>query len=49
MVWNILRYNGHLLWNDFFWNFNDNKTSNTGISKFKNYLKDLLIGQYNID
>ena len=45
-----LRYNGPLIWNDFFRNTNNSKNlRNTGISKFKCYLKDLLISQYNID
>ena len=44
-----LRYNGPVIWNDFFRN-TDNKKNlcNTGTSQFKNYLKDLLINQYNI-
>ena len=45
-----LRYNGPVIWNDFFRNIDNNKNLyNTGISKFKYYLKDLLISQYNID
>ena len=45
-----LRYNGPVIWNDFFQNADNNKNlCNTGISKFKHYLKDLLINQYNID
>ena len=45
-----LRYNGPVIWNYFFRNTDNNKNiCNTGISKFKHYLKDLLISQYNID
>ena len=44
-----LRYNGPVIWNDFFWNTNNKNLYNTGISKFKHSLKDLLISQYNID
>ena len=45
-----LRYNSPVIWNDFFRNTNNNKNlCNTGISKFKHYLKDILISQYNID
>ena len=45
-----LRYNGPVIWSDFFRNTDNNKNHcNTGISKFKHYLKDLLISQYNID
>ena len=37
-----LRYNGSFTWNDFFQNTDNNKNlCNTGISKFKHYLKDL--------
>ena len=44
-----LRCNGPVTWNYFFRN-TDNNTNlcNTGISKLKQYLKDLLISQYNI-
>ena len=46
----FLRYNGPVIWNDFFRNTNNNNNHfNTSISKFKHYLKDLLISQYNID
>ena len=42
-----LRYNGPVIWNDFFRNTNNNNNLfNTSISKFKHYLKDLLISQY---
>ena len=45
-----LRYNGLVIWNDFFRNTGNNKNlCNTGISIFKHYLKDLLISHYNID
>ena len=45
-----LRYNGPVIWNYFFRNTDNNKNiCNAGISKFKHYLKDLLISQYNID
>ena len=45
-----LRYNGLVIWNDFFRNTDDNKNlCNTAISKFKHNLKDLLISQYHID
>ena len=44
-----LRYNGPVIWNDFFRNTDNNKNlCNTGVSKFKHYLKDLLISQYHI-
>ena len=45
-----LRYNGLVIWNDFFRNTdNNNNLFSTSTSKFKHYLKDLLISQYNID
>ena len=45
-----LRYNGPVIWNDFFRNTdNNNNLFSTSTSKFKHYLKDLLISQYNID
>ena len=45
-----LRYNGPFIWNYFFRNtVNNNNPCNTGICKFKHYLKDLLISHYNID
>ena len=45
-----LRYNGPVIWNDFFRSTdNNNNLCNIGISKFKHHLKDLLISQYNID
>ena len=45
-----LRYNGPDIWNDFFRNTNNNNNLfSTSTSKFKPYLKDLLISQYNID
>ena len=44
-----VRYNGHVIWNDFFQNTDNSNLCNTGISKFKHYLKDLLISKYNID
>ena len=45
----FLRYNGPVIWNDFFWNTDhSNNICNTGVSKFKHYLKDLLVSQYKI-
>ena len=45
-----LRYNDPVIWNDFFQNTDINKNlCNIGMSKFKHYLKDLLISQCNID
>ena len=46
---NSLRYNGSVIWNDFFWNTDIITTSLMQVSKFKHYLKYLLISQYNID
>ena len=41
-----LRYNGLVILNEFFQNIdNNNNLFNTSISKFKHYLKDLLISQ----
>ena len=46
----FLRYNRPVIWNDFFQNTNNNKNlCNTGISKFKNCLKDLSISQCSIE
>ena len=45
-----LRYNGPVILNEFFQNIdNNNNLFNTSISKFKHYLKDLLISQKVID
>ena len=45
-----LRYNVPVIWNNFFRNIDNNKhLCNTGISKFKHYLRCLVISQYNID
>ena len=45
-----LVYNGPVIWNNFFRNTdNNNNLFSTSTSKFKHYLKDLLISQYNID
>ena len=45
-----LRYNGPVIWNDFFRNTDKyNNLFSSSTSKFKHYLKDLLISQYNID
>ena len=47
---NSLRYNGPVIWNDSFRNTdNNNNLFSTSTYKFKHYLKDLLISQYNID
>ena len=44
-----LVYNDPVIWNDFFQNTdNNNNRFSTNTSKFKHYLKDLLISQYNI-
>ena len=45
-----LRYNGPVIWNDFFWNTDNNNTLfSASNSKFKHYLKDLLISQHGTD
>ena len=44
-----VRCNGHVIWNYFFQSTDNNNLCNTGISKFKHYLKDPLISKYNID
>ena len=36
-----LRYNGPLTWNNFSQSMNNNNLFNVGISKFKNFLKDI--------
>ena len=41
-----LRYNGPLTWNNFSQSMNNNNLFNVGISKFKNFLKDLLLENY---
>ena len=45
-----LRQNGPVIWNDFSRNTDKyNNLFSSSTSKFKHYLKDLLISQYNID
>ena len=41
-----LRFNGPLTWNNFSQNMNNNNFCNVGISKFKKFLKDLLLENY---
>ena len=41
-----LRYNGPLTWNKFSQSMNNNNLFNVGISKFKHFLKDLLMDNY---
>ena len=41
----LLRYNSPLTWNNFFQSMNNN-FFNVGISKYKKFLKDLLLGNY---
>ena len=41
-----LRYNGPLTWNNFSQSMNNNNFVNLGISKFKNFLKDLILENY---
>ena len=39
-----LRYNGPLTWNNFFQSINNNNFINLGITKFKKFLKNLVLG-----
>ena len=41
-----LKYNGPLTWNNFSQSMDNNNLFNVGISKFKNFLKDLLLENY---
>ena len=41
-----LRYNGPLTWSNFSQSMNNNNLFNVGISKFKIFLKDLLLENY---
>ena len=41
-----LRFNGPLTWNNFAQNMNNNNFCNVGISKFKKFLKDLILENY---
>ena len=40
------RYNGPLTWSNFCQSMNNNNFLNVGISKFKKFLRDLLLGNY---
>ena len=42
----LLRYNGPLTWNNFSQSMNNNNFVNLGISKFKKFLKDLILENY---
>ena len=45
-----LKCSSPAIWNDFIRNIDNNKNiCNTGIFEFRNYLRDFLISQYNID